>query len=51
MLNRHPTKITKDKKFEIFGGGYVEKIEPIDDQGNVVAHALNELYEFCVALE
>ena len=37
VLNRHPGKITKDRKFEIYGGGYVEKIEPIDDQGNVVA--------------
>lgn len=37
VLNRHPGKITKDRKFEIYGGGYVEKIGPIDDQGNVVA--------------
>lgn len=37
VLNRHPGKITKDHKFEIYGGGYVEKIEPIDNQGNVVA--------------
>ena len=37
VLNRHPGKIKKDRKFEIYGGGYVEKIEPIDDQGNVVA--------------
>lgn len=37
VLNRHPGKITKDRKFEIYGGGYVEKIDPIDDQGNVVA--------------
>lgn len=36
-LNRHPGKIIKDRKFEIYGGGYVEKIDPIDDQGNVVA--------------
>ena len=37
VLNRHPAKITKDKKFEIYGGGYVEKIEPVDNLGNVVA--------------
>lgn len=37
VLNRHPGKITKDRKFEIYGGGYVEKIEPMDDEGNVVA--------------
>lgn len=37
VLNRHPGKLTKDRKFEIYGGGYVEAIEPIDDQGNVKA--------------
>ena len=37
VLNRHPGKITRDRKFEIYGGGYVEKITPIDDKGNVVA--------------
>ena len=37
VLNRHPGKFTTDRKFEIYGGGYIEKITPIDDQGNVVA--------------
>ena len=37
VLNRHPGKITKDRKFEIYAGGYVESIKEIDDQGNVVA--------------
>ena len=26
VLNRHPGKITKDRKWEIYGGGYVESI-------------------------
>ena len=37
ILSRIPGKNTKDRKFEIYGGGYVEKIETIDDKGNVVA--------------
>lgn len=37
VLNRHPGKITKDRKFEIYGGGYVEKIEKLDNDGNVKA--------------
>ena len=37
VLNRHPGKLMADRKFEIYGGGYVESITPIDDNGNVVA--------------
>lgn len=37
VLNRHPGKITKDRKFEIYGGGYVESISEPDGAGNVVA--------------
>ena len=37
ILSRIPGKNIKDRKFEIYGGGYVEKIETIDDKGNVVA--------------
>lgn len=44
VLNRHPGKITKDRKFEIYAGGYVESISEPDEEGNVVAaisHAFN----------
>lgn len=44
VLNRHPQKIMKDKKFEIYAGGYVESISKPDEEGNVVAkisHAFN----------
>lgn len=37
VLNRHPGKITKDRKFEIYAGGYVDSISEPDDEGNVVA--------------
>lgn len=37
VLNRHPGKITADRKFEIYGGGYVESISEPDEDGNVVA--------------
>lgn len=37
VLNRHPGKITKDRKWEIYGGGYVESISEPDEDGNVVA--------------
>ena len=37
VLNRHPAKITGDKKFEIYAGGYVESISKPDSEGNVVA--------------
>jgi hypothetical protein len=44
VLNRHPGKITKDRKFEIYAGGYVESISDPDEDGNVTAtitHAFN----------
>lgn len=44
VLNRRPGKLTKDRKFEIYAGGYVEKISEPDADGNVVAvisHAFN----------
>lgn len=44
VLNRHPGKITKDRKFEIYAGGYVESITEPDEEGNVTAtisHAFN----------
>lgn len=37
VLNRHPGKITKDRKWEIYGGGYVESISEPDEAGNVTA--------------
>lgn len=37
VLNRHPGKITKDRKWEIYGGGYVDSISKLDDKGNVKA--------------
>lgn len=37
VLNRHSGKITKDRKWEIYGGGYVESISEPDENGNVVA--------------
>ena len=36
VLNRHPGKITKDRKWEIYGGGYVDSISKLDDKGNVI---------------
>lgn len=37
VLNRHPGKITKDRKFEIYAGGYVESVSKPDEDGNVTA--------------
>lgn len=37
VLNRHPGKITKDRKWEIYGGGYISSISEPDDDGNVTA--------------
>ncbi|MDM5145286.1 hypothetical protein ICE98_02420 [Lactococcus lactis] len=37
VLNRHPGKITKDRKWEIYGGGYVESVSDEDENGNVTA--------------
>ncbi|MGN1343668.1 MAG: hypothetical protein ACI4U3_03760 [Traorella sp.] len=37
VLNRHPGKLTRDRKFEIYSGGYVESITEPDEEGNVVA--------------
>lgn len=37
VLNRHPGKITSDRKFEIYGGGCVESISEPDEEGNVTA--------------
>lgn len=37
VLNRRPGKLNKDRKFEIYGGGYVESISEPDDDGNVKA--------------
>lgn len=36
-LNRHPGKLTKDRKWEIYGGGYVESVSEPDEDGNVTA--------------
>ena len=37
VLNRHSGKATKDRKFEIYSGGYVESISEPDEDGNVIA--------------
>lgn len=37
VLNRHPGKLTKDRKFEIYSGGYVDSITEPDEEGYVVA--------------
>lgn len=37
VLNRHPGKITKNRKFEIYAGGYVESVTEPDVEGNVTA--------------
>lgn len=37
VLSRHPGKLTKDRKFEIYAGGRVESISKPDEEGNVVA--------------
>mgnify|MGYP000488188120 CR=1 FL=1 len=36
VLNRHPGKITKDRKWEIYGGGYVESVSDEDENGNLI---------------
>lgn len=44
VLNRHPSKLSKDKKFEIYAGGYVEQISKPDKDGNVralITHSFN----------
>lgn len=44
VLNRHPSKLSKDKKFEIYAGGYVEQISKPDEDGNVralITHSFN----------
>ena len=33
VLNRRPGKLTKDRKFEIYAGGYVESISEPDAEG------------------
>lgn len=37
VLNRRSGKLTKDRKFEIYAGGYVNKISKPDEDGNVTA--------------
>lgn len=37
VLSRHPGKITKNRKFEIYGGGVVTSISSPDEEGNVIA--------------
>ena len=37
VLNRNSGKITKDRKWEIYGGGYVESVSEPDEDGNVIA--------------
>lgn len=45
VLNRHPGKITRSRKFEIFGGGFIESISEPDAEGNVVA-TISHPFEF-----
>ncbi len=45
VLNRRPGKLTKTRKFEIFGGGFIESIGEPDDEGNVVA-TISHPFEF-----
>ena len=49
VLFRHPGKLTKDRKFEIYAGGYVESISEPDEEGNVVA-SLSHSFEIIPAL-
>lgn len=37
VLFRHPGKMTRDRKFEIYGGGVVAAISEPDSSGNVIA--------------
>lgn len=41
VLNRHSGKLTKDNKFEIYAGGYVQSISDPDNEGNVTASITN----------
>lgn len=41
VLNRHSGKLTEDKKFEIYAGGYVQSISEPDNEGNVTALITN----------
>lgn len=45
VLNRRPGKITRSRKFEIFGGGFIESIGEPDADGNVVAK-ISHPFEF-----
>lgn len=50
VLNRHPAKIQKDHKFEIYSGGYVKSISEPDKDGNVVAE-LSHAFEIIPPLK
>ncbi|RHW45119.1 hypothetical protein DS832_08370 [Bombilactobacillus bombi] len=50
VLNRHPGKITKDRKFEIYSGGYVKSITKPDVDGNVVA-TITHAFTFATPLK
>lgn len=50
VLNRHPGKITKDRKFEIYSGGYIESITEPDAEGNVVA-TITHAFTFATPLK
>lgn len=45
VLNRRPGKITKSRKFEIFGGGIIDSIGEPDAEGNVIA-TISHPFEF-----
>lgn len=45
VLNRRPGKITRSRKFEIFGGGFIKSIGEPDAEGNVVA-TISHPFEF-----
>lgn len=38
FLYRRPAKLAEDKLFHIYGGGIIDSITEIDDQGNVIAN-------------
>lgn len=44
FLYRQPQRSSKDNKFYFFGGGIIEKIEKVDDKGNVHAMIKNGFY-------
>ena len=48
VLNRHPSKLSKDKKFEIYAGGYVEQISKPDEDGNVPEQESNNIIEVII---